>query len=407
MPSFPRNVDIFENDTVIHWDQPDVPSAQHLFFVVALVRRDYNQQLIYERVSIVESRSCRFQWPDCLNTKQTYSLTVRAVTVGEKNEVDMEIKSMSKDIVLAGAPIDQDFCTSNGEIAKSFDIQSQNMFENDVEKFYFACDWVLASRSNSCSASSNASIYAVAVIIIIAFAGYTFYWIRSKYYKMKNIKVILPEGLVDEVSNYKFGSNALNNGSDLRSSAKKEFISDISRSSDCLVEFNQKENHNLISNFHNCSSQALSSVSSSNSSTKYQHENQMGDHPSLETTNEELSSNSSSASNSNLAYHDHHQIERLTSVDSNKTLATSAFKQDQAGNEEVEKDVHEQNLSPTKNSGYVTHNSQLLASILNGTDRNVPSPTQFNPTFPAMTNDGYMQPSTAKQLVCLLNYLLH
>ncbi|XP_065363513.1 cytokine receptor-like [Calliphora vicina] len=399
IPSGPRNLNIYENDTVIYWDQPDLPSGRHLFYIVALIRQDEKYNPIYERVSIVKGRSCRFQQPDCLNSNKTYALKVRAVNVGGKEEVDREIVAMNKDVILEGSTIDEGFCKSEVE-DNSFDINTKSIFQNDNGKFYFASPWMAAPRSYSCSASSKASIYAVALIIVIAFAAYLCCWLRNKIYNMKNIKVILPEGLV---TNYKYATDTLGNGSELGSSTKKEFHSDISRSNDCLVSYGHKENLNLITNFHNGSSNALSSLSSSNSSKDHHKEEQIGEHPSLETTNEELSSNSSSASNSNLTYHDHPQIKRLSSIDSNNTIPVSGCEEEEYddGNTSKEPSLDNenvQNFTPQQNNGYVTHNSQLLASILNATERNVPTVQHFNPTFPTMINDGYIQPSAAKQL---------
>lgn len=393
-PSRPGHVNISENDSVVYWDQPYLPSERHSFYVVALFYRNNQNESVYERASVVKGRSCRFQWPDCVNEKKTYYVHVRAVNVGDQNEIDTQIKPMNEVSILEGIPIDNHFCESD-----EFFTHVQYS-----KKYYFASPWTASLRSNSCPSSSNAMIYAVALIIAITFGGYLCYWVRNKCYKMNNIKVILPEGLVDQVSNYKLAGNGLNNGSDLGSSSKKEFHSDISRSNDCLVAFGQRENQfnvNLMSNFHNGSSNALSSLSSSSISKGQLNEDQTGEHPSLETTNEELSSNSSSISNSNLTYHDHRRIERLSSIDSNNTVDVSACEQEDDNYEEdelSEQHVNLPNSNATQNAGYVTHNSQLLASILNGTDRIATSSTPFTTTFPAMTNDGYIQPSAAKQL---------
>ncbi|KAM7346854.1 cytokine receptor-like isoform 1-T2 [Cochliomyia hominivorax] len=411
IPSGPRNLNIFENDTVIYWDQPYLPSGRHLFYVVALIHRDEKLNAVYERVSIVKGRSCRFKELDCSNSSLSYSLMVRAVNVGEMQEVDREIVNMNKDTILAGAEIDEEFCKSEYEdVANSFDINTRNIFKNDNEKFYFASPWIAAPHTYRCTESSKTSMYIVAFIIGIAFAAYFCCWIRNKIYNMKNINVILPEGLATQVTNYKNATNILGNSSDLVSTTKKEFHSDISRSNDCLVPYGHKENLNLINNFHNSSSNALSSLSLSDSS-KDRHkedEQQIGEHPSLETTNEELSSNSSSASNSNFAYHDHRQIKRLSSIDSNNTIPASVCDDDEdvdnvrfdddKTNDQRQNNENVQHFNLQQNNGYVTHNSQLLASILNTTEKNIPSPPQMNPTFPKMTNDGYIQPSAAKQL---------
>lgn len=392
VPSGPRNLVIQDNATVIYWDQPDLPSGQHLFYLVALVRRDERSNSIYERISIVKGRSCRFQQPECVNSNKSYALKVRAVNVGKKNEVDQEISPMDKEAILEGASIDEDFCKSDkNDLEDTAGINTKTIFRNDLEDFYFASQWISAPRYYSCPPSSNASMYAIAVIIVIAFVAYLFCWLRSKYYTMKNIKVILPEGLVDQVSNYKFNNNTLGARSELETSTKKEFHSDISRSNDCLVSFNQKENLNLVTDFHTHSSNALSLFSSS-SSSKEHNEDQNEEHPSLETTNEEFSSNSSSELNSNLAYNDHCQIKRMSSLDSNNTLPASRYEEERENSEG--ENVHEFSTAP--NNGYVTHNSHFLTF---GTANNASTTRPFSTTFPPMTTDGYIQPSTAKQLV--------
>ncbi|XP_037805677.1 cytokine receptor-like [Lucilia sericata] len=395
IPSGPRNLNS-SKDGVISWDQPDLPSGRHIFYVVALTWKDENSNTVYERVSIVRGRSCRFNNP-CLNSKKEYTLRVRAVNVGEKEEVDREIVAMNKDAILAGAPIDEDFCQLEAnEYENFFEAKTVPIFHNDNRQFYFASPWINDKRIITCSGISEALIYALALIIVFIFAAYISCWIRNKIINMKNIKVVLPVGLVPDYNP--------RNGSELGSTTKKEFHSDISRSNDCLVSYGHKENHNLITNFHSGSSNALSSLSSTNSSNDHQKEEQIGEHPSLETTNEELSSNSSSTTNSNHPYHDHHQIKRLSSIDSNNTIPASGCEEEEEGEEEDNDEINSkenenvQNFTSQPYNGYVTHNSQLLASILNASDRNVSTAPHFNSTFPTMTNDGYIQPSAAKQL---------
>lgn len=393
-----------------------MPSGRHLFYVVALTHRDEKQNEVFEKVSIVKGRSCRFKAVECLNSTLSYFLKVRAVNVGNKDEVDTEIVDVNKNEILNGAQIDEDFCKSLGDKENYIDNNSEFFFKNDIGMFYFASPWITASHSYGCAETSSTPLYAVAFIVLIVFAAYPCCWLRNKIYNMKNIKVILPEGLATQVSNYKYANNTMGNSSDLGTTTKKQFHSDISRSNDCLVSYGQKENLNLINNFHNGSSNALSSLSS-NSSTKDRHkedEEQIGEHPSLETTNEELSSNSSSASNSNFTFHDHRQIKRLSSIDSNNTIPASVCDEDEvdddlnenndnddSSEQKLNDESFQQQFNPQQNNGYVTHNSQLLASILNAAEKNVPSRPQLNSTFPKMTNDGYIQPSAAKQLVSL------
>lgn len=396
VPSGPRNLQI--NDSFISWDQPDLPSGRHLFYLVALIRRDDKSTPIYERVSIVKGRSCRFRLPDCMNSNKSYELKVRAVNVGKKDEVDQEIISMSKEAVLEGSTIDEHFCESyENELEDSIGVNTRTIFRNDFKDYYFASQWIIAPRVFSCSPSSNASMYAIALIIVIAFAAYLCCWLRSKYYKMKNIKVILPEGLVDQVSNYKFNNNTLGTASELEPSTKKEFHSGISRSNDRLVSYNQKENLNLVTDFHTHSSNALSSLSS-NSSSKEHNEDENEEHPSLETTNEDISSNSST--NSNLTFNDHCQSKRMSLVDTNHTLDASRCQQDRENDDD--ENVHE---FPTAQNGYVMHNSHLVPSLLSAAGGNISSTQQFATAFPPMTTDGYIQPCTAKQLVRFFIYI--
>ncbi|XP_058983188.1 cytokine receptor [Musca domestica] len=394
IPSSPRNISISDYEPVIHWEQPDVPSGQHVFYVVALIHRYTENESVYERVSVVRGRSCRFQVPECTSSKMSYALEVRAVNVGKQNEIDREIKPMNKDVILAGAKIDPSFCKPDSE---KENYNYELLVEGDTRS-YFASPWIDARHSYYCSPDTKASLYAVAFVILIAFATYLCYWVRNKYYKMKNIKVILPEGLVDQESNYKLAGSTLPKNCALDPGAKKEFHSDISRSNDCLVAFEHKDNLNLISNFHNRSPNPLSSLSSSSSSKDHHNDDNMGEHPSLETTNEELSSNSSASSHSNLNYHSHHQIPKLSEIDSkNTTLDVASVEQlqDEMNSDEIE--YNDEDIEPTlNNSGYVTHNTQLLASLLNTAER--PVPPSFHTPFPAMTTDGYIQPSAAKQL---------
>lgn len=374
-----------------------MPSGRHLFYLVALIQQDEKFNTIYERVSIVKGRSCRFQQPGCSNSNSSYALMVRAVNFGEEEEVDKEIVAMNKDVILSGAPIDERFCESEGKQGEnSLEIDSESIFQNDNEKIYFASPWIIAPRSYSCSVNSKTSIYAVPLLVVVLFAAFVCHWLRNKYYKMKNIKVILPEGLVEQVSNYKFTTNTLGTGSELGSPTKKEFHLDISRSNDCLVSYGHKENVNLITNFHSGSTNALSSLSSNTSSKDHQihNEEQIGEHPSLETTNEELSSNSSSASNSNLTYHEHCQIKTQASFGCEEK---NNFKNNSENSSNSEENV--EHLSAPEKNGYVTHNTQLLGSILNAAEQNVLAAPNFNTTFPTMTNDGYIQPSAAKQMV--------
>lgn len=333
--------------------------------------------------------------PDCSNPKESFALEVRAVDVADLNETDLSIRSMSQDVVLEGATIVDSFCETDDTPNRYAELP----FDNHNKKI-LASSWKQA-RKYFCFSGAKTSLYVVAFVIAVVFSVYTCYWIRKKYYRMKNIKVILPEGLDDQVSNYKCRGNTLDSGRNLDSSVKKEFHSDISRSNDCLVAFGHKDNHNLISNFHNRSTNALSSLSSTNSPKDHHNNDQVGEHPSLETTNEELSSNSSS--NSNLTYHNHHHIERMSSMDSTNTLPMSDGDRDQEEDDVSinRKDSIGQNNIPNVNignGGYVTHNTQLLASLLTGSDGGAPTTRQFSP-FPAMTNDGYIQPSAAKQLV--------
>ncbi|XP_061395883.1 cytokine receptor-like [Musca vetustissima] len=323
IPSSPRNINISEDEQVIHWEQPDLPSGQHLFYVVALLHRYNGSESVYERVSIVRGRSCRFQKPECPSSKMSYALEVRAVNVGQPNETDKDIKSMSRDVILAGAKLDNSFCTSDSE---NENYNYALLLEGDT-KSYFASPWIDARRTYYCT-DTKAALYALAFVILIIFAAYLCYWVRNKYYTMKNIKVILPEGLVDQNSDYKLAGGALANNCGLDPGAKKEFHTDISRSNDCLVAFDHKDNLNLISNFHNRSPNPLSSLSSTSSSKDHHNDEHMGEHPSLETTNEELSSNSSASSHSNLNYHGHHQIPKLCEIDSkNTTLDIAAAEQ--------------------------------------------------------------------------------
>ncbi|XP_073828739.1 cytokine receptor-like [Musca autumnalis] len=397
IPSSPRNINIYENETVVHWEQPDLPSGRHVFYVVALLHRYTENKSVYERASLVRGHSCRFQIPEeCSSSKMSYTIEVRAVNFGQQNEIDKEIKSMSRDVIIAGAILDNSFCTSDNDIEN----YNYDLFLEDDTKSFFASPWINARRSYSCSTDTTASIYAVAFVILLVFAAYLCYWVRNKYYKMKNIKVILPEGLADQGSNYKLAGGGLANNCGLDPGAKKEFLSDISRSNDCLVAFEHKDNLNLISNFHNRSPNPLSSLSSSNSSKDPHNDEHMGEHPSLETTNEELSSNSCASSHSNLNYHSHHQISKLSEFDSKNTTL------DVASREQLEDEINSDDIGYSVedghpnlnigNSGYVTHNTQLLAAILNATER--PVQQSFRPTFPAMTTDGYIQPSAAKQL---------
>ncbi|XP_075157421.1 cytokine receptor-like [Haematobia irritans] len=393
IPSSPRNVKN-EKDDVIYWDQPDLPSGKNLFYVVTLVSTHKGgNETKYERVSVVRGRSCRYQPPDCSSSEMTFSLKVRAVNAGERSEIDEDIKSMSPDSILNGASVDQSFCRSDEENAAG------DFFDKSSSKSYFASHWIDAPRTISCF-ENKTSIYFFSFLVVIAFVAYICYWMRKKYYKMKNIKVILPEGLIDQVSNYKFSGNALSAGCDLETSTKKKLHPDISRSNDCLVGI---DNQNLISDFHTRSTNALSSLSSTSSSKDQQVDEPIGEHPSLETTNEELSSNSSSSSHSNLTYQNNHQILKLTPNSSKDAKKFDSYDHEEyeINNEdnpkrynELEEDAPSLNIIQSDN-GYVTHNTQLLASLLNASDRTVPS---FSSSFPAMTNDGYIQPSAAKQL---------
>lgn len=395
VPSSPRNVKLDSNSTFddinIHWDPPDLPSGRHVFYVVAL-RQSKSVEAVYERVSIVRGQSCTLKFPECPSPKLSYTVEVRAVNVGESNEIDTEIKPMNRNIILGGAEIDQSFCISNNV--------EKEMFLADDTKSYFASSWINSMHTHTCSNNTNAAtIYAVAFIIVIIFASYMCCWIRNKYYKMKNIKVILPDGLV-EVPNYKFASNGLSNDGVLESSSKK----DKSRSNDCLVSPEHKGNQILISNIRNRSSNALSSLSSSCSSSKdHRNDDQLGEHPSLETTNEELSSNSSSSSHSNLTYHNHHHVQMLSGKDTQNSVAVercnAADEDDKDNTNDYNEQYHNLNITQDiKDDGYVTHNTQLLASILNTVPER-PVPPSFSTSFPAMTPDGYIQPSAAKQLV--------
>lgn len=369
--------------------------------MVALIRRDEKFNAVYERVSIVKGRSCRFRQPDCLKSNKSYALKVRAVNVGRIEEVDRDLVAMNKYLILAGAPLDEKFCESSSEeMENSNSVDIKSVFENDKDKFYFASPWIVAPRSYSCSVSSKTSIYAVALIIVLAFCAYLCCWLRRKYYKMKNIKVILPEGLVAQVSSYKFAANTLGDESILGTSASKEFPPDISRSSDCLVAYGQKEHLNLIPNLHNGSSNALSSFSLNSSSTENHNEEKPGEHRSLETTNEEISSNSSSVSNSFIPLQDNSETKRISPFDYSTIPVSGSEELENAGKERpCQHAANSTELSNEGNNGYVTHNSHLLTSLLNAPGKKVTPTSQFNITFPSMTDDGYIQPSAAKQLV--------
>ncbi|XP_059223463.1 cytokine receptor [Stomoxys calcitrans] len=359
-PSFPRNVRIL-NDSIISWDKPDFPSA---YYLVALVARYSSNKTTYERVSVVNGQSCKFQL-DCTYTSQevSFSIRVRAINFGGQQEIDKDIKSMHPSEIRLGAEIDQSFCEPVKEA--EVEVNAYDILDGSNQKSYFASDWIDPQFTSKC-APNNTAIFVISFVIVLAFVAYIFYRVRNKYYKMKNIKVILPDGLIDHVPNYEFSGKG----------------SRKSSNSDLLMNFHRNDLKSKTMEQH---SNAFSSLSSTSSSKDHQiDDHQIGEHPSLETTNEELSSNSSLSSHSILTYQNLHNIQQ------SPNRSGTPVEDDETN----EMDNHAKGYTTTQNiggNGYVTHNSQFLASLLNASERNVPS-------FPAMTNDGYIQPSAAKQL---------
>lgn len=404
VPSNPRNVNITENDGLITWDPPMLPSGRLEFYVVALIRSANDSSEIIESISLMRERSCRFRIPECYSAYYSYSLKVRAVNTAADNEYDHEIEPMSRNLTLDGGQIKKTFCIPDQQ--ENDDELYDQFWRRDNEKFYFASPWTYSPRVYKCT-STPIFAYIVAIIMLGFLLGLISYWLRSKYREMKDIEVILPEALVDQVSKYKFGNNSLSqsNATDVSAACKKEIHTQISRNSDCLVSFKEKENHHLLPNIFSGSTNVLPSLSSGNSGGKEEIENNEGlidAHQSYETTNEELSSNSSSISRADCSYNDRSIVHR-TIENTNKMFGVQTLGQDATDdeaehfNQMVTSDLEVPRVLPMSTGGYVTPNTLLLASNLNTTER--PSVISMQASaMPNMTN-GYIQASTVKQLV--------
>ncbi|KAI9589947.1 hypothetical protein GQX74_008115, partial [Glossina fuscipes] len=403
IPSNPRNVNITENDGLITWDPPMLPSGRLEFYVVALIRSANDSSEIIESISLMRERSCRFRIPECYSAYYSYSLKVRAVNTAADKEYDHEIEPMSRNLTLDGGQIKKNFCIpdqqENDELYDKF-------WRSDNTKCYFASPWTYSPRVYKCT-STPIFAYIVAIIMLGFLLGLISYWLRSKYREMKDIEVILPEALVDQVSKYKFGNNSLSqsNGTDVSAACKKEIHTQISRNSDCLVNYKEKENHHLLPNMFSGSINVLPSLSSANSGGKEEIENNEGlidEHQSYETTNEELSSNSSSISRADCSYNDRSIVHR-TIENTNKMFGVQKLSQDATDdeaenfNQMVTIDLEVPRVLPMNTGGYVTPNTLLLASNLNTTERPAVISMQTIAMPNNMTN-GYIQASTVKQL---------
>uniref|UniRef100_A0A1A9WHQ8 Cytokine receptor n=1 Tax=Glossina brevipalpis TaxID=37001 RepID=A0A1A9WHQ8_9MUSC len=408
IPSNPCNVNITENDGLITWDPPMLPSGRLELYVVALIRSSNDSSEIIESISLTKERSCRFRIPECYSAYYSYSLKVRAVNIAADMEYDHEIEPMSRNLTLDGGQIKKKFCIPDQE--ENDEIYDKFWF-SDNTKFYFASPWTYSPRVYKCT-STPIFAYIVAIIMLGFLLGLISYWLRSKYREMKDIEVILPEALVDQVSKYKFGNNSLSqsNATDVSAACKKEIHTQISRNNDCLVNFNQKENHQLLSNMFNGSTNVLTSLSSDNSGEKEEIENNeelTDEQQSYETTNEELSSNSSSIPRTDCSY-DERSILQNTVENTNKNFGIQVSGQDATDdeiedfNQTVTTDLEIPRILPMSTGGYVTPNTLLLASNLNTTERPTVISMQTSNALPNMKN-GYIQTSAVKQLMLNIN----
>lgn len=363
-----------------------LPSGRLGFYVVALVRRfNDSRNEIIEAVSLINTQNCRFHIPECYSNVYSYTLKVRAVNMAWNNEYDHEIEPMTLNSTLSQGRVDQSFCRTkdNTNFLSLVNGGNEVNFHSDDVIFYFASPWSYSHQIYRCSGTPIFA-YVVAIIMLSTVMFLVSYWLRRKYREMKNIEVILPEGLVDQVSKYKFGHNIY------PTVTSNEQISDSVNNNDFLTNNLPINNHCILKTMYKNSVNVLNFASS-----KVLKEN--GglelEKASLQFENEEVTSNSSLQS-----IEGENEIS-MTSEATTASCTTDNFHKKTEIKTEIGGNDYNTNLSNSTvveegcggGGGYVTPNTLLLASA------NV---TNFN--------SGYIQVNSIKPLlqvsINLVNY---
>lgn len=271
------------------------------------------------------------------------------------NEYDHEIEPMTLNGTLGQGRVDQSFCKPNVNINFVSLVNGGNKanFHSDDERiFYFASPWSYSHQIYRCS-GTPVFAYVVAIVMLGTVMFLLSFWLRRKYKEMKNIEVILPEGLVDQVSKYKFGQNIY------PTVGSNELNSNSVNNNDFLTNNLPINNHYILKTIYKSSMNAFNFASSK---VLKENDSLELEKASLQFENEEVTSNSSLQS-----IEGEKQVSSTTSEATTASCTTDNLRQKteteiSVNDYDTNQVLYNSTVAGGECGGYVTPNTLLLAS---------------------------------------------